>query len=64
MGPSGVTLVIMRDDLLKRIPDNLHTMLDYRTHVEADSLYNQADATGFINLYGLPIKMEALLRQK
>src|SRR5262245_36021029 len=30
MGPSGVTLVIVRDDLLQRIPDGLHTMLDYR----------------------------------
>ncbi len=30
---------------------------------EADSLYNQADATGFINLYGLPLRMEALLRK-
>jgi len=29
---------------------------------EADSVYNQADATGFINLYGLPLRMEALLR--
>nr|MBA3806265.1 3-phosphoserine/phosphohydroxythreonine transaminase [Acidobacteriota bacterium] len=40
MGPSGVTLVIVRDDLLARIPEGLHTMLDYRTHVEAKSLYN------------------------
>ena len=31
---------------------------------EADSLYRQADATGFINLFGLPIKMEALLRNQ
>ena len=31
---------------------------------EADRFYNQADATGFINLFGLPLKMEALLRQK
>lgn len=30
---------------------------------EADRLYNQADATGFINLFGLPIKMEALIRR-
>src|SRR5882762_8431622 len=30
MGPSGVTLVILRDELLQRIPDGLHTMLDYR----------------------------------
>ncbi|HEY0405707.1 MAG TPA: 3-phosphoserine/phosphohydroxythreonine transaminase, partial [Pyrinomonadaceae bacterium] len=40
MGPSGVTLVILRDDLLQRVPEGLHTMLDYRTHVEANSLYN------------------------
>src|ERR671938_1510508 len=40
MGPSGVTLVIIRDDLLERIPDNLHTMLDYRMHVQNKSLYN------------------------
>src|SRR5437660_3735318 len=40
MGPSGVTLVIIRDDLLQRIPEGLHTMLDYRTHVEHKSLYN------------------------
>ena len=46
MGPSGVTLVIIRDDLLQRIPDNLHTMLDYRTHVENKSLYNTPNTWG------------------
>ena len=46
MGPSGVTLVIIRDDLLGRIPDNLHTMLDYRTHVENKSLYNTPNTWG------------------
>ena len=46
MGPSGVTLVILRDDLLKRIPDNLHTMLDFRTHVENKSLYNTPNTWG------------------
>jgi phosphoserine aminotransferase len=46
MGPSGVTLVIIRDDLLKKIPDNLHTMLDYRTHVENKSLYNTPNTWG------------------
>jgi phosphoserine aminotransferase len=52
MGPSGVTLIIIRDDLLKRIPDNLHTMLDYRTHVENKSLYNTPNTWGIyiINL--------------
>ncbi|HEY6188158.1 MAG TPA: 3-phosphoserine/phosphohydroxythreonine transaminase [Pyrinomonadaceae bacterium] len=46
MGPSGVTLVILRDDLLARIPEGLHTMLDYRTHVEAKSLYNTPNTFG------------------
>src|SRR5215213_5773920 len=46
MGPSGVTLVIVRDDLLQRIPDGLDTMLDYRTHVENNSLYNTPNTWG------------------
>lgn len=46
MGPSGVTLVILRDDLLKKIPEGMHTMLDYRTHVENDSLYNTPNTWG------------------
>jgi len=52
MGPSGVTLVIVRDDCLQRIPDGLHTMLDYRTHVENKSLYNTPNTWGIyiINL--------------
>ncbi|MBL7164586.1 MAG: 3-phosphoserine/phosphohydroxythreonine transaminase [Anaerolineales bacterium] len=39
-GPSGVTLVIIRDDLLERIPQNLPAMLDYRLLAEKGSLYN------------------------
>jgi phosphoserine aminotransferase len=52
MGPSGVTLVIVRDDLLRRIPEGLHTMLDYRTHVENKSLYNTPNTWG-IYIIGL-----------
>jgi phosphoserine aminotransferase len=55
MGPSGVTLVIIRDDLLKKIPDTLHTMLDYRTHVENKSLYNTPNTFG-IYILGLVTK--------
>ena len=40
MGPSGVTFVIIRKDLLERSSDSLHTMLNYKTHVENNSLYN------------------------
>lgn len=46
LGPSGLTLVIVRDDLLAKIPDGLHTMLDYRTHAENKSLYNTPNTWG------------------
>lgn len=39
-GPAGVTVVVVREDLLARIPDGLPTMMDYRTYVEHSSLYN------------------------
>ncbi len=39
-GPAGVTVVIVRDDVLARVPDGLPTMLDYRTYAEHGSLYN------------------------
>jgi phosphoserine aminotransferase len=46
MGPSGVTVVILREDLLQQIPENLATMLDYRVHVENKSLYNTPNTWG------------------
>jgi phosphoserine aminotransferase len=39
-GPAGVTIVIVRDDVLERVPDGLPTMLDYRTYATHGSLYN------------------------
>lgn len=39
-GPAGVTIVIIRQDLLERIPDNLHAMLDYRLQAKSRSVYN------------------------
>jgi argininosuccinate synthase len=30
---------------------------------EQDDVYNQADSRGFINLFGLPITVQSLLRQ-
>lgn len=46
IGPSGVVLVIMRKDLLERSSDSLHTMLNYKTHVENNSLYNTPNTFG------------------
>jgi phosphoserine aminotransferase len=40
LAPAGVTLVIVREDLLKRAPASLHTMLSYAVHAENQSLYN------------------------
>lgn len=39
-GPAGLTVVLLREDLLERIPPGLPAMLDYRTHAEHRSLYN------------------------
>lgn len=54
IGPSGVTLVIMRKDLLERSQDSLLTMLNYKTHVENDSMFNTPKTWGvyIINLVG------------
>jgi phosphoserine aminotransferase len=39
-GPAGLTIAVVRNDVLATIPDDLPTMLDYRTYVEHRSLYN------------------------
>jgi phosphoserine aminotransferase len=46
LGPSGVTLVIIRDDLLARTPSTLATMLQYGVHVENKSMYNTPPVFG------------------
>jgi phosphoserine aminotransferase len=40
LGPSGVTLVIVRKDLMARVPETVPTMFKYKTHAEENSLYN------------------------
>jgi phosphoserine aminotransferase len=40
LGPSGVTVVIIRKDLLERADKNLPTLLQYRAHVKEKSLYH------------------------
>ena len=55
LGPSGVTLVIVRDDLLPRSSKDLHTMLNYAVHAENGSMYNTPPCFG-IYLMGLVMK--------
>ena len=40
IGPSGIAMVIIREDMLKRTPDNLPTMLKYTTFSDNKSLSN------------------------
>lgn len=40
LGPAGVTLVIIRKDLVKREPATVPTMLRYSTHIDKGSMYN------------------------
>lgn len=55
LGPSGVTLVIIRDDLVQEGPKNLPVMLQYRTFAEDHSLYNTPPTFG-IYIMGLVFK--------
>jgi phosphoserine aminotransferase len=54
-GPSGVTCVIVRDDLLARSQDSLPGYLNYKNHVKEDSLYN-TPPTFAIYLMGLVLR--------
>jgi phosphoserine aminotransferase len=60
LGPSGVTLVLLREDLLTRSPKNLPTMLDYNTHAKDKSLYNTPPVFG---IYIMRLVMKWLLAE-
>ena len=40
LGPAGVTVVIIRNDLLPKCREDIPTLLKYTTHVEKDSTFN------------------------
>ena len=60
LGPSGVTLVILRRDLLERKCRTVPAMLDYGTHVEGRSLYNTPPTFG---IYVLMLVLEWIEQQ-
>ncbi len=55
VGPAGVTVVIIRKDMLKRIKRDVPIILKYETHVEKDSLYNTPSVFG-VYVIGLVMK--------
>ncbi|MEW6743469.1 MAG: 3-phosphoserine/phosphohydroxythreonine transaminase [Planctomycetota bacterium] len=60
LGVAGVTLVAVRDELLKRCRDGLPTMFDYRTHAKEKSLYNTPPVFA---VYLMKLVLEWLKRQ-
>jgi len=40
LAPAGVTFVVVREDLLGKVDRKIPTMLDYRTHIKEDSMFN------------------------
>lgn len=74
IGPSGVAVVIIRDDLLERTPENLPALMDYKNLAAADSLYNTPPTFAIymiklvtdwlLDTVGGLDKMEAINRQK
>lgn len=46
LGPAGTTIVILREDMLQRIPATLPAYLDYRNHADNNSLYNTPPVFG------------------
>jgi phosphoserine aminotransferase len=60
IGPAGLTIVIVRDDLLGHAPKGTPTMLDYKVQADADSMLN-TPPTWAIYIAGLVFQW--LLRQ-
>src|SRR5262245_1680259 len=58
MGPAGVTVVIVRDDMLQRSSKSLPTMLNYAVHAENGSMYNTPPAFA---VYALGLVMKWLI---
>ncbi len=40
LAPAGVTLVIIKEDALGKVARQIPTMLDYRTHIKGESMFN------------------------
>ena len=60
MGPAGVTVVIVRDDMLARSQKSMPTMLNYAVHAEHGSMYNTPPVFA---VYALGLVMKWLIAQ-
>lgn len=73
LGPAGVTLVVIREDLLERIPADIPTMLSYKTHADKGSMFNTpptfpiyvvAQVLKWLKAQGGVAEMEKINREK
>jgi len=55
IGPSGLTVVIVREDLIGEVLDGTPSMFDYKIHADNDSMYNTPPTYGWY-LAGLVFK--------
>ena len=46
IGPAGLTIVIIREDLIGQAAEHTPTMLNYKTHADNDSMYNTPPTYG------------------
>lgn len=60
MGPAGLTVVVVREDLIGNAREGTPTMLDYKTHAENGSMYNTPPTYG---IYVLGLVLEWLEKQ-
>lgn len=60
IGPSGVTVVIISDEMLEKVPADQHSMLDYRMIAKNDSMLNTPNTWG---IYLISLVCEWLKRQ-
>ena len=60
LGPAGVTIVIVREDLIGDAMDITPTMLDYKTHADNGSMYNTPPTYG---IYVLKLVLEWIKEQ-
>lgn len=60
-----VTLRLYKGNIISHGSESPYSLYneEYVTFGE-DHVYNQSDAEGFINLFGLPLKLEALMKEK
>jgi phosphoserine aminotransferase len=54
-GPAGLTVVVVRDDLIGHCPQSVPTLLDYKIHADNDSMYN-TPPTYSVSIAGLVYK--------